>query len=104
MYSNTMPCFFTNTTSRKSLTMKGGIRLAGCGQMRGEVVDPVGDVRIVAHHRRDSAVRVVTQELDVLGMAARIGHPDAALLDPILLRLRLGRGCADVVEHERGHD
>ena len=36
----------------------------------------------------------------MLGVIARIGDPAAALLDPVFVGLRLGRGEADVIEDE----
>ena len=71
--------------------------------VRGEVVDAVGHVRIVAHGGGDGAVGLVAQELDVLGVMARVGDPDAACLDPILGRLLHCGGDADMIEFERGH-
>ena len=43
-------------------------------------------------------VGLVAQELDRFRMIARIGHPAAALLDPVLVRLRLACGDTDMVE------
>src|SRR5271166_6841631 len=57
-------------------------------------------MRIGAHRLRDRRAFSVMQELDMLGVLARIGHPAATLLDPVLVWLRLDRREADVIEHE----
>src|SRR5207237_511091 len=51
--------------------------------MRADIRDAEGDMRVVLDEVGDLAARLVAQELDVFGMIARIGHPAAALLDPI---------------------
>src|SRR5690606_9399969 len=51
--------------------------------VRPQVPDPVGDVRIVADGGGHGAVLAVAQELDMLGMISRVGDPDPAGLDPI---------------------
>src|SRR5690606_27973263 len=73
------------------------------GEMRREVRDAIGDMRVVAHRGGHRAVLAIAQELDMLGVVARIGDPDLAGLDPVLLRLLLGGGDADMVELDIAH-
>src|SRR4051812_11609821 len=68
--------------------------------MRCERRNAEGDVRIRLDDLGNQAVRLVSKKLDVLWMAARVGHPDPALLDPVLARLLLGRGDADMIEDQ----
>ncbi len=65
-----------------------------------QLLHAIGDMRIVSHGVGHGAVVAIAQEFDVLGMVARVRHPDLAGLDPILLRLLLRRRDADVVEDE----
>src|SRR5574337_754276 len=58
--------------------------------MRLERLDPEGDMRIVAHDLWDRRALRLPQELDILWVLARVGHPAAALLDPVFVRLLLG--------------
>ena len=100
MYSNTIPCLRTKTTRTKSPTTKGGMRISSpsiCGFDR---VDPIGDMRIGSHGLRHGRVRRIAQEFDMLRVIARARDPAAALLDPVLVRLRLRRREADMVKDE----
>ena len=104
MYSKIVLYFRTNTTSRKSPTTKGGMMIStpGCFRCASSDCDAEGDVRIGLDDLGNRAVGLVAQELDMFGMLARVGHPDAALLHPVLIGLRHRRGDADVIEDEHG--
>src|SRR5688572_30128414 len=66
--------------------------------VRPQVLHPIGDMRVVADRLGHLSIAAVAQELDVLGVVARIGNPAFAGLDPVLTRLLDRGGYADVVE------
>jgi hypothetical protein len=63
-----------------------------------EVIDPVGDVRLLAQRSGDGAVGLEAQPLDVVGARTRARYPDTGSLDERLPLLPLVGDEPDVVE------
>ena len=103
MYSKTVPCFQMNTASTNPATIKGGMMICWSLDVRSDVVDPIGKMRVVLDEVGHSRIRLVAQELDQLRMVARARHPAAALLDPVLSGLRLKGSEADMVDDKLLH-
>jgi hypothetical protein len=57
-------------------------------------------MRIGSHGLRHGRLRRITKEFDMFRVIAWIRDPAAALLDPVLARLRLRRPEADMVKDE----
>jgi hypothetical protein len=68
--------------------------------VRPDVVDAIGDMRTSYDDVWNGRSLGITQELDMFGVIVRIGHPDAALFDPILIGLRNCGGDPDVIKHK----